>query len=93
MTSCRNVTLPDGTIVRVQGDRPLTDEQLHQLQEIMTDVRARWENECHALSAVLMPEIARRHGRETYWCSRELGHDGPHRWPADTTRPAIAEWT
>lgn len=51
------------------------------------------DSRCNAVSDVPMPKRAQRiHGRTTYRCGRDEGHDGPHRWPADEER-AIAEWT
>jgi hypothetical protein len=80
----------DGQPVRVQGD---IDQKL--LDQLATAVRKREENACHALSDVPMPEIAQRiHGRETYWCGREKGHEPPHQHPdpAETGRPPMIEW-
>lgn len=82
MSDCRYVTLPDGTVVRVQGDAD--PEYLAALRDM---VRAEEAKRCHAIGPHEMPEIAKRiHGRETYWCGEYRDHDGPHRWPAGGDR-------
>lgn len=89
---CETRRASDGTLVRVQG--ALAQEDLDRLAAA---VKTYEDTRCHALSDVPMPEIAQRiHGRETYWCGREQGHEPPHRWPAEghdgrASRPPI-EW-
>lgn len=82
---CQIVTLADGTQIRVNGARGAPDLDL--LQELADAVKAAEASRCHTAGPYPMPEIAQKiHGRKTYWCGRERGHDGPHRWPEDGTR-------
>lgn len=89
---CELRTTSDGTPVRVQGDieQPLLDQ-------LADAVRKHYDSRCHALSDVPMPELAQKlHGRETYWCDRDEGHEPPHRWPehrdAGRDRAPIEWW-
>ena len=64
------VTLPDGTTARVHGQ--IEPEELQAIKDALP-VR------CGAASSSPMPALAQRiHGRETYTCAREEGHEGLH---------------
>lgn len=49
---------------------------------------------CQAESDVVMPPLAQKihGGRLHYHCGRAGRHLGKHRWPADPSVPALAEW-
>lgn len=66
----------DGTPVRVQGS---IDPDL--LDLLTAQVRDYVDSRCHDVGPHLMPEMAQRiHGRATYWCDKERGHEGAHKW-------------
>lgn len=76
MSKCKIMTLTDGTRVRVNGD---IEPDL--LQQLADKVKAHEASRCHNEGPYAIPEIAQRiHGRRTYRCDEERGHDGPHRW-------------
>lgn len=86
--SCEVRRASDGTLARVQGD---IDQG--SLDVMAAFVRHLIDNMCKAVSDVPMPALAQKiHDRETYWCGRPSGHDGPHQWPAEGDRPPVAEW-
>ncbi|WP_161965092.1 hypothetical protein [Ornithinimicrobium cerasi] len=75
-------TLADGSTVRVNGS---IDQD--RLEELAAKVRAHVDSRCHDVGPHEMPQIAQSiHGRRTYWCDEDRGHEGPHRW-------AGFEWT
>lgn len=74
---CEIRTASDGTVVRVNGS---LDQKT--LDQMAAWVRGYVDSRCHDASPFPMPAIAQKmHGRETYQCGREKGHDGEHRWP------------
>ena len=78
---CEVRTLADGSQVRVNGS---IDQA--RLEELAAKVRKHQESRCHHVGPHEMPEIAQKiHGRRTYWCDEDRGHEGPHRW-------AMTEW-
>ena len=76
---CRIVQTSRGP-VRVNGS--IDRETLEALAQQVAAIKAR---ECGHVGPIPMPAIAQRmHGRETYSCGLDKGHDGPHEWSGRT---------
>jgi hypothetical protein len=80
----QTITLDDGTKVRYRSRDASGAPSREAVQAIVDRTRELW---CPAVSDVPTPGPIP--GR-TYPCGRRRGHNGPHRWPADTGR--IATW-
>ena len=75
---CWPVTLPDGQNAVISAPEPPDEDTITAVQVIVDRLSELW---CPAVSDVPTPgPIIGR----TYPCGRRRGHDGPHRWPADT---------
>ena len=73
--------------VRVNGS--IDPETLEVLAQQVAAMKAR---ECGHVGPIPMPEIAQRmHGRETYLCGLDKGHDGPHEWSGRTWPTNVEE--